>query len=47
MIHSMLYATDLGLYAPLVMQHALALARTFNADLYVCLLYTSPSPRDS
>lgn len=35
MIHSMLYATDLGLYAPLVMQHALALARTFNADLYV------------
>lgn len=35
MIRSMLYATDLGLYAPLVMQHALALARTFNADLYV------------
>ena len=66
MIRSMLYATDLGLYAPFVMQHALALARTFNADLYVvhavepmglfaesvlqsylCLLYTSPSPRDS
>ena len=35
MIRSMLYATDLGLYAPFVMQHALALARTFNADLYV------------
>ncbi|ROM93435.1 universal stress protein [Pseudomonas brassicacearum] len=35
MIHSMLYATDLGLYAPFVMQHALALARTFKADLYV------------
>ncbi|MCX7079999.1 MAG: universal stress protein [Pseudomonas sp.] len=35
MIHSMLYATDLGVYAPYVMQHALALARTFNADLYV------------
>ncbi|MGF0241336.1 universal stress protein [Rhodococcus sp. IEGM1300] len=35
MIRSMLYATDLGLYAPLVMQHALAMARTFNADLYV------------
>lgn len=35
MIRSMLYATDLGLYAPLVMQHALALARTFDADLYV------------
>ncbi|MGH8390405.1 MAG: universal stress protein [Pseudomonas sp.] len=35
MIRSMLYATDLGLYAPVVMQHALALARTFNADLYV------------
>ncbi|NBB62515.1 universal stress protein [Pseudomonas sp. ODNR1LW] len=35
MIHSMLYATDLGLYAPVVMQHALELARTFNADLYV------------
>ena len=35
MIHSILYATDLGLYAPFVMQHALALARTFRADLYV------------
>lgn len=35
MIRSMLYATDLGLYAPYVMQHALALARTFSADLYV------------
>lgn len=35
MIRSMLYATDLGLYAPYVMQHALALARTFKADLYV------------
>lgn len=35
MVRSMLYATDLGLYAPYVMQHALALARTFNAGLYV------------
>ena len=35
MIRSMLYATDLGLYAHYVMQHALALARTFKADLYV------------
>ena len=35
MIGSMLYATDLGLYAPFVMQHALALARTFKAELYV------------
>ena len=35
MIRSMLYATDLGLYAPNVMQQALALARTFKADLYV------------
>jgi len=35
MIRSMLYATDLGLYAPLVLQHALALARTFNAELHV------------
>ena len=35
MIRSMLYATDLGLYAPYVMQHALALARTFEAELYV------------
>lgn len=35
MIGSMLYATDLGLYAPFVMQHALALARTFRAELYV------------
>ena len=35
MIRSMLYATDLGLYAPFVMQHALALARTFKAELCV------------
>lgn len=35
MIRSMLYATDLGLYAPFVLQHALALARTFNAKLHV------------
>ncbi|MDB6051812.1 MAG: universal stress protein UspA [Pseudomonas sp.] len=35
MIRSMLYATDLGLYAPYVLQHALALARTFKAELYV------------
>lgn len=35
MIRSMLYATDLGLYAPYVMQHALGLARTFKADLHV------------
>lgn len=35
MIRSMLFATDLGVYAPFVMQHALALARTFNAELYV------------
>ncbi|MBD8613508.1 universal stress protein [Pseudomonas rhizosphaerae] len=35
MIRSMLYATDLGLYAPFVMQHAVALARSFNAQLYV------------
>lgn len=35
MIRSILYATDLGLYAPFVLQHALALARTFNAELHV------------
>jgi nucleotide-binding universal stress UspA family protein len=35
MIRSMLYATDLGLYAPYVLQHALALARTFDAKLHV------------
>lgn len=35
MIRSMLYATDLGLYAPYVMQHAVELARTFNAALHV------------
>src|SRR5690606_5444744 len=32
---SILYATDLGLYASYVLQHALALSRSFNADLYV------------
>lgn len=35
MIRTMLYATDLGVYAPFVMQHALVLARTFEAELYV------------
>lgn len=35
MIRSMLYATDLGAYAPLVLQHALALARKFEAELHV------------
>ena len=35
MIRSILFANDLGIYAPLVMQHALGLARTFRADLYV------------
>ncbi|MBH3425055.1 MULTISPECIES: universal stress protein [Pseudomonas] len=35
MIRSMLYASDLGVYAPYVMQHALAMARTFKADLHV------------
>ncbi|USW94531.1 universal stress protein [Pseudomonas proteolytica] len=35
MIRSMLYASDLGVYAPYVMQHALAMARAFKADLYV------------
>ncbi len=35
MIRSILYATDLGLYAPYVLQHALALTRSFNSSLYV------------
>ncbi|PAU65259.1 universal stress protein UspA [Pseudomonas sp. PIC25] len=35
MIRSILYATDLGLYAPYVLQHALALAQAFKAELYV------------
>lgn len=35
MIRTMLYATDLGLHSPYVLQHALALARTFNAELHV------------
>ncbi len=35
MVHSILYATDLGLYAPYVLQPALALARAFQAELYV------------
>lgn len=35
MIRSILYATDLGLYAPYVLQHALSLARAHHADLYV------------
>jgi len=35
MIRSILYATDLGLFAPYVLQHALLLARAHGADLYV------------
>ncbi|WP_017938324.1 universal stress protein [Zestomonas thermotolerans] len=35
MIRSILYATDLGLYAPYVLQHALALAQAFRAPLNV------------
>ncbi|WP_321836719.1 universal stress protein [Pseudomonas kulmbachensis] len=35
MIRSILYATDLGIYSPVVMQHALGLASSFGADLYV------------
>lgn len=35
MIRSILYATDLSLYAPYVLQHALSLSRAFQAELYV------------
>ncbi|MDG9927049.1 MULTISPECIES: universal stress protein [Pseudomonas] len=35
MLRSILYATDLGLYAPYVLQHALSLARAFQAELHV------------
>lgn len=35
MISSILYATDLGLYAPYVLQHALQLARAHGAQLHV------------
>ena len=35
MIRSILYATDLGLYAPYVLQHSLSLAQAHGADLHV------------
>lgn len=35
MIRTILYATDLGLYAPYVLQHALSLARAYSAEVYV------------
>lgn len=35
MFRSILYATDLGLYAPYVLQHAMSLARSYRAELYV------------
>jgi nucleotide-binding universal stress UspA family protein len=35
MLRSILYATDLGLYAPYVLQHALALTKAFQAELHV------------
>ncbi len=34
-LRSILYATDLGLYAPYVLQHALSLAKAFGAELHV------------
>ena len=43
MIRSILYATDLGLYAPYVPQHALSLTRAYNAELYVVHV-VEPSP---
>ncbi len=35
MIRTILYATDLGLYAPYVLQHAVSLAQAYKAELYV------------
>ncbi|MEL7936066.1 universal stress protein [Pseudomonas delhiensis] len=35
MIRSILYATDLGLYAPYVLQHAMSLARAYDAEIHV------------
>lgn len=35
MIRSVLYATDLSLYASYVLQHALAIGRAFKADVHV------------
>lgn len=35
MIRSILYATDLGLYTPYVLQHSLSLAQAYGAELYV------------
>jgi nucleotide-binding universal stress UspA family protein len=35
MLSSILYATDLGLYAPYVLQHALSLAKAFQSELHV------------
>ncbi|MDU4251370.1 MULTISPECIES: universal stress protein [Pseudomonas] len=35
MIRTILYATDLGLYAPYVLQHAFSLARAYGAEVYV------------
>lgn len=35
MFRSILYATDLGLYAPYVLQHAMTLARSYRAELHV------------
>lgn len=35
MVRTILYATDLGLYAPYVLQHALNLSRSCKAELYI------------
>lgn len=42
MIRSILYATDLGLFAPYVLQHALGLAHVHGADLHVLHVVEPP-----
>lgn len=42
MIRSILYATDLGLFAPYVLQHALGAARAHAADLHVLHVVEPP-----
>ena len=40
MVQSILYATDLGLYSPYVLQHALSLARSFGAQCMWCMRWS-------
>ena len=43
---NILFCTDFSEHADTAFDHAMDQAKKYNAKLHLCLLYTSPSPRD-